>query len=142
MPASTRFAVSVHTLVALAEARPAPLTSERLAASVNTNPAVVRRLLTALSAAGLTKTRLGKGGGATLARGPRKITLLDVYRAVETPGLVALHRTPPDPDCPVGRNIQTALLQSTARAEEAFLSSLGETTLKQVVKAVRAREAA
>lgn len=142
MSASTRFAVSVHILAALAEARPAPLTSERLAASVNTNPAVVRRLLTALTGAGLTETKLGKGGGATLAKAPKKITLLDIYRAVETPGLVALHRAPPDPDCPVGRNIQTALMESTAKAEAAFLTSLSETTLKQIVKAVRAREAA
>ena len=142
MAASTRFAVAVHLMTLLAARRGAPQTSEILARSVATNPAVVRRLLGALARAGLVKTHLGKGGGAELARGPKKITLADIYRAVEAPGLIPLHRTAPDPDCPVGRLIQPALREVGDAAEAAFLASLEGVTLKQVAKEIAAADAA
>jgi len=142
MAASTRFAVAVHVMTLLAAGRGAPQTSETLAKSAATNPAVVRRLLGSLTKAGLTRSQLGKGGGAELARGPKKITLADIYRAVEAPGLLPLHRSAPDPDCPVGRHIQPALRAVADQAETAFLASLEAVSLKQVAKDIAAADAA
>jgi Rrf2 family protein len=142
MAASTRFAVATHLMTVLAARRGAPQTSEALARSAATNPAVVRRLIGALAKAGLLVTHLGKGGGAELARGPKKITLADIYRAVEEPGLIPLHRTPPDPQCPVGRRIQPALKEVGDAAEAAFLASLETVTLKKVAKEIAAADAA
>src|SRR3712207_248133 len=67
MAASSRFAVAVHILTLLADAGGEPVTSEYIAASVNTNPSLIRRLLSALARAGLTTSQLGTGGGALLA---------------------------------------------------------------------------
>src|SRR5215207_9248111 len=107
---NSRFAVAVHVLTLLEQSRGEPVTSEYLAASVHTNPSLVRRLLGTLARAGLTTSRLGLGGGALLARRADEITLLDVYRAVDEEGeLFALHRERPNPKCLVGRNIQGAL---------------------------------
>jgi DNA-binding IscR family transcriptional regulator len=58
MPSSTRFAVAVHTLAALAVNGGKPLRSEDLARSVNTGAVVIRGLLSRLSDAGLTKSQL------------------------------------------------------------------------------------
>ena len=99
MPTSTRFAVAVHMLTALAVGDGAPLRSEDLAYSVNTGPVVIRGLLSRLSDAGLTRSQLGAGGGALLARPADKIRLLDVYEAVEDTELFSLHRTPPCANC-------------------------------------------
>jgi DNA-binding IscR family transcriptional regulator len=118
------------------------LTSEALARSAGTNPAVARRLLAALGRAGLTAAQLGKGGGTELARGPKKITLADIYLAVEEPGLVPLHRSPPDQACPVGRAIGPVLAPVIADAEDAFLRSLETVTLKQIVRGIAAANAA
>lgn len=142
MAASTRFAVAVHVMTLLAAGRGAPQTSETLARSVATNPAVVRRLLGALTRAGLVKTHPGKGGGAELAKGPKKISLAGIYRAVEAPGLIPLPRTAPDPDCPVARSIQPALRDVGDAAEAAFLAALEKVTLKQVAKEIAAADAA
>jgi len=142
MAGSTRFAVATHLMTLLATGRGAPQTSEALAKSAATNPAVVRRLLGALAREGLVKSQLGKGGGAELAKGPKKITLADIYRAVESPGLLPLHRSDPDPACPVGRHIQPALKALGDRAELAFLACLEGVTLKQVAKEIAATEAA
>ncbi|WP_425410659.1 Rrf2 family transcriptional regulator [Hyphococcus sp.] len=142
MAGSTRFAVAVHLLTMMCADRRRPITSQALAKSANTNAAVVRRILGSLSRAGLTVTQLGKGGGAMLAKGPKKITLLDIYLAVEEPGLIPLHRAAPDPVCPVGGNIQAALTQVTADAENAFQNVLARVTLKQIAKEIAAKNAA
>src|SRR5476649_1007062 len=99
MPTSTRFAVAVHTLAALAVSGGKPLRSEDLANSVHTGPVVIRSLLSRLSNAGLTTSQLGSGGGALLAKPAKKIRLLDVYEAVEDTQLFSLHRVPPNADC-------------------------------------------
>lgn len=142
MAGSTRFAVAVHILTLMAHDRRNPLTSDVLAKSANTNPAVVRRLLGALAKAGLTASQLGKGGGAMLAKGPKKITLLEVYRAVEEPGLIPLHRAAPDADCPVGGHIQPALMKVADEAEAAFQAVLEKVTLKQIARDIAAQNAA
>ena len=142
MPGSTRFAAATHIMSLLALHRESPQTSETLAASLGTNPAVVRRLLGALAKSGLTLSDLGKGGGARLAKGPKKITLADIYRAVESPGLISLPRGAADASCLVGRNISPALTAVGDAAETAFLASLEAVTLKQFVKEIAADNAA
>lgn len=138
MAASTRFAVAAHILAFLAFNRDRAVTSEELAASARTNPAVIRRLLGQLARAGLTASRLGKGGGAALARAPKKISLLEIYLAVEAPGLIAMPRSAPAGDCRVGRNIQVALGGITGRAEATFYETLAKASLRDVVRAVKA----
>ncbi|GIM93012.1 Rrf2 family transcriptional regulator [Paractinoplanes toevensis] len=129
MPTSTRFAVAVHTLVALGVSGDKPLRSEDLAYSVNTSPAVIRGLLSRLNGAGLTTSQLGAGGGARLARPAESIRLLDVYEAVEDGALVAVHRTPPQQDCSVGGNILGALQPVLDRARKAFEAELAAVTI-------------
>jgi Rrf2 family protein len=139
MTISSRFAVAVHILTLLETGRGEPLTSEYMAGSVNTNPAVVRRILSMLARAGLTHARLGAGGGTTLARPAADITLRDVYRAVECEGrLFALHHERPNPKCPVGRNIQAVLERATGAAQNALEDELAERTVAEVMAEVKA----
>ncbi|CAH2776526.1 MAG: Rrf2 family transcriptional regulator, group III [uncultured Paraburkholderia sp.] len=134
----------MHVLALLLLQEGAPLSSEMIAGSVNTNPVLIRRLLTMLAEAGLTTSQLGAGGGALLARPPEQITLLDVYRAVDDAQLFALHREEPNPACMVGRNIQVVLRGIVDEAQQAMEASLAGRTLADatadVVRAERARE--
>jgi Rrf2 family protein len=142
LPTSTRFAVAVHILTALAVNPDRPVRSEDIAASASTNPVVIRRLLTHLALAGLTSARLGQGGGATLARAPEAITLAQVFAAVEEPALFAMHRTEPDRSCFVGRAIQAVLRPTTERAEQALRAELAAVTIADVARDVLARRGA
>jgi Rrf2 family protein len=139
MPTSSRFAGAVHVLTLLELSGGEPVTSECVAASVNTNPAVVRRLLSSRARAGLVASRLGAGGGARLARPAAQITLCDVYHAVEERDVFAMHHSPPNPRCPVGREIQGVLERTTHAAERAMEAELGRRTVADVVRDVRAR---
>ena len=139
MSTSSRFVVGVHILAVLETEAGGPVTSEYIAGSVNTNPGVIRRLLSMLGRAGLVTSQLGTGGGALLAKPAAQIRLVDVYRAVESGDLFALHHSPPNPRCPVGHHIQEALSAVLRRAERGLERELGQVTLADVVQSVRTR---
>ena len=132
MPTSTRFVVSVHTLVNLAVGDGTPMRSEDLARSASTTAAVIRGLLVRLNDAGLTRSQLGSGGGAMLAQPAEGITLLSVYRAVEDTEIFSVHRERPCGECPVGGNILGAMQPILARARQAMEQELGRATIAQL----------
>src|SRR5262245_52373870 len=102
MFANSHFALATHVLTVLAVHPDGPVTSVELARSVNTNPAFLRSLFGRLRDAGLIEVSLGKGGGARLARPASRVTLADVYKAVEKDAPAQLHHCPPDEKCVVG----------------------------------------
>ena len=136
MPTSTRFVVAVHTLAALAVGDGSPMRSEDLAYSANTSPVVIRGLLSRLSEAGLTRSQLGAGGGAMLAKPAKKIRLFDVYEAMEDTELFSLHRTPPCEKCAVGGNILEALQPTLTRARKALEGELAKVTIADIASEV------
>jgi Rrf2 family protein len=137
---SSRVAVAVHVLAYLAWRGEEPSTSERIAASVNTNPVVVRRIVGALRNAGMVSVQPGVGGGAVLARHPDQITLLDVYHAVEDGGdLFSLHAQPPSRECNVGANIVEVLQGVFVRARSAMEGVLAGVTVAEVGREVMSR---
>lgn len=137
MPTSTRFAVAVHILAALAVNDGKAVRSEQLASSASTNPAVIRRILSTLAEAGITSSQLGYGGGATLAKPANEITLLNVFQVVEEPGIFEMHRTPPDENCFVGRNIQQVLTRTTTKAQQALETELSKITIAEVAQDIQ-----
>ncbi|KLD71366.1 Rrf2 family transcriptional regulator [Xanthomonas pisi] len=136
MPTSSRFAVATHILTALAVGDGTPMRSDDLAYSANTGAVVIRGLLSRLSEAGLTRSQLGAGGGAMLAKPAKQIKLLDVYAAVEDTELFSVHRTPPCENCAVGGNILAALEPTLTRARKALEGELGKTTIADVARDV------
>jgi Rrf2 family protein len=140
MPTSSRFAVAVHILTLLEMSRGEPVTSEYVAGSVNTHPAVVRRLLSMLAKARITTSQLGAGGGALLARPAAQVTLLDVYRAVEDGDVFAMHHGEPNPACPVGRQVKGVLRDVADDAQRAMEDRLARRTIADVLADVQKRE--
>lgn len=136
---SSRLAVGVHVLTLLEHHDGGPLASEYIAGSVNTNPVVVRRIVSMLSRAGLVVSTTGPGGGARLARPSDEVTLLDVHRAVEQGELFGSPPSQPNPQCPVGRHVQSALETHLARAERALHQALADVTIASIVRSVAIR---
>src|SRR5689334_16376314 len=92
MAVNTQFPIAVHLMAALGYRRGSDTTSATLAASVNTSPSFVRRVLAKLSKAGLVETATGKAGACWLARDAKGISLLDIYRAVDAPKAFSIHQ--------------------------------------------------
>ena len=130
---ATRFSVATHILLLLAADSPDRATSLRIAQSVNTNPVVVRRITGQLARAGLVRVKRGPGG-AKLRRPPDRITMRDIWRAVNpAPNrpLLSLHPDP-DPECPVGSKVHRVLTPVFLAAEDAMEQALGQVTLEEL----------
>jgi len=140
MRSSSRFTVAIHVLTLLARGvgDDSPTTSEFIAGSVNTNPVVIRRLLALLRKAKLVASQGGPGGGWHLVVAAGRITLRDVYRAVELDPLFALHASTPNPRCPVGRTIQEAVSGHYDKAQLAVEKELERTTIQDLLEEVNA----
>jgi Rrf2 family protein len=136
MPNSSRFAIAVHVLTLLARYPDQPVKSDSLAGSVNTNPVVIRRLLCALSQAGLVTSQTGAAGGTWLTRPATQITLWEVYRAVEPGPLFVLHRQKPNQQCTVGRHIEEVLSDILRETESSLARVLAHKTVSEVAQAV------
>jgi Rrf2 family protein len=137
---SSRFATAVHILTLLAYERDEALTSDYIAASVNTNPVVIRRLLKMLAEAGLVTSVRGTAGGTRLGKAAEAITLLDVFAAVEDDKLIEGHAQQPNPKCPVGSRIVRVLAPRIDAATEAFFDSLRETTIADNLKDLKKKK--
>jgi DNA-binding IscR family transcriptional regulator len=137
MAANSRMTIAVHALawLALAQRRGHEvLTSSEVAASVNTNPVIIRRCLGDLRSAGLVCVRHGAGAGWSLARVPEEITLLEVHDAVGPEPPFGLHRTEPNLECPVGLGIRPALGQVYGRVEKAMRHELAVVSVADVLR--------
>nr|WP_106781069.1 Rrf2 family transcriptional regulator [Lysinibacillus timonensis] len=141
MSISSRFSVGIHILALIEINKSGISTSEFLAGSVNTNPAVIRKIMGMLKTAGLVNVRPGVAG-AELAKELSEITLFDVYKAVnvvQENELFTVHDNP-NPQCPVGKNIQNTIEPLFTSAQLAMEKVLKSFTLEDVVKDITTKE--
>ncbi len=131
-----QFTFAVHVLTALAFAGET-MDSQKLAASVNTNPVVIRRILLGLRRAGLVETRTGKSGGARLCKKPAEISLLEIYDAVQPRPVIAVSERKAFERCQVSCNMREIMSGVAAGAEEALRDHLEGITLQKLLRKVR-----
>src|SRR6202521_6388761 len=140
MPATNvQFTVAAHIMAALGFFNGKEISSATLAGSVNADPTFVRKSLSKLSKAGLVVTTRGKSGASVLARPPRRITLLDIYRASGAPPAFAIHSYPVEKRCPVSLNLKECMSEVLSRAQKSFENSLEKITLADFIRQIRAK---
>jgi len=137
MSDSQRFPVAAHTLAYLAHrnaySREQAVSSSVLAASIPTNPVVIRRMTTQLAKAGLLATCSGVSGGAWLLKRPEDIRLDEVLRAVN--GCAHLGSAPVGAKgCPVSQAIPKAVNEAMTLANAAASDSLSKITVADLLK--------
>ena len=145
MSDSQRFPVAAHALAYLAHrgafGPEAAVPSAQLAASMPTNPVVVRRVTAMLARAGLIGTRAGASGGAWLLRAPEGVMLDEVLRAVN--GCAHLGCPPPGAKgCPVGERIPKQVAIAIAAADQAASERLGRISVADLLAVERGAETA
>jgi len=136
MAANTRMATAIQILCVIAYKGPEGVTSEIVARSLRTNPVVVRRLLKAMEGAGLVEVRPGKDGGVQLGRAPSRITLDQIYKAVEAETTVFALRPGGNPNCPVASRMKKLLTPIFGATDSAVGKTLERITLGSLVKAI------
>ena len=133
MQISSRFTMAIHMFACIDTFTDQKMTSDFMAASIGTNPVIVRKLLQQLKAAGLIEVSRGTGG-VTVTKPLNEITFWDIYKAVEcTPDEELFHfHENPNQACPVGRNIHHVLDDKLAKVQEAMERELAAITLADV----------
>ena len=136
MKRDSRLSMTLHALLHIAD-RDGPVTSDALAAMASSNPVVVRRTLAGLRQARLVRSSKGHGGGWELARPLAKITLGDVYDALDAPEPFAMADRTESPGCLVEQAVNRAMRDAFARAEAVLLTRFREVSLADVAADVR-----
>jgi len=139
MSTNSHFTTMVHVLALLAKID-APVSSTLVAASVNTNPVVIRQIIGHLRDAGLVETLPGSAGGARLKQDAEHITLGDVYTLTKAETFFGLHPHNPNVHCPVGRNIQAVLIDIFDRLDALVTGTLADITIADVIEQVTCQE--
>jgi len=134
---SVQFTLAAHIMAALGYRHGEEISSATLAESVNADPTFVRKSLSKLSKAGLVVTKRGKSGASVLARPPRQITLLDIYRASAAPPAFAIHSYPVEKRCPVSCHVKECMSGLLAQAQNSFERALAKITLAHLVGQIR-----
>jgi len=124
----SRLSGVLHVLLHMAE-HDGPVTSEILAKAMQTNPVVIRRIMAGLREQGYVRSEKGHGGGWTLGRNLEDVTLLDIYRALGHPALLAIGNRTETPECLVERAVNTTLGAAFRDAEALLLARFEAVTL-------------
>lgn len=134
MQFSSRLTIATHILLCIEVFKDDyKVTSNFLAGSINVNPVIIRNVLGLLSSAGIVEIKAGIGG-ASLAKSPDEITLLDIFKAVEKEESLFHFHENPNPQCPVGKNVHNVMDSKLDNIQYAMENELSKITLSQLIK--------
>ena len=139
MQITSKFTIAAHIIAAIDYFKDSEkVTSNFLAGSVGANPVIVRNVMGNLKESGIIAISQGKSG-ISLAKELDEITFYDVYKAVDCvddSGLFHFHENP-NINCPVGRNIHSAMDEKLQRVQSIMENELSHITMADVVADVR-----
>ncbi|MHC9536841.1 Rrf2 family transcriptional regulator [Dellaglioa sp. BT-FLS60] len=133
MKYSVQFSDAIHILAYIEISKDTNfLSSQNIANSVETNPSNVRKIMSHLKKSELIMTTNGQAK-ATLAKSPKEISLLDIYRSIE--GNTRLIQVDPktNPACFVGGNIQDVLSEQYALLQDKVEQEMAKITLDKII---------
>ena len=138
MKYSLKLSHAVHILVFIHMAEGVPVSSDKIAESIHTNPGCVRQIMSALRKADLIKSVTGHPK-PELVRDPKGISLLEVYKAVEGDKPLLHLDTHTNPECGVGVNIQLALQTFYDKVQKDAEASMAGISLADIIKEFQQR---
>lgn len=131
MSKSTVVSDAIHVLVYITSDEEHSLSSAAIADSINTNPAVVRKIMKQLREANIIETVHGKSE-PKLIEDPSRITLKDIYMAVDNRPVIKPDYNTAD-FCYIGKGIAPILEKKYNQVQEAMLSEMDKITLDSII---------
>lgn len=135
MKINTKCSLAIHILLSIAMfSDKVKVTSEIIAESTGTNPVMIRNIFGSLKKAGMIRVRRGYSG-VKLAMYPSKITIFDIYTAVDPSSLnnlIGIHNHPSS-ECPIGCKIHDVLEEPYSAIRESIKQSMSNYTLADLM---------
>ena len=133
MKYSLKLSHAVHILVFVYTSDGCPVSSNKIAESIHTNPGCVRQIMSKLRKVGLIKSVTGHPK-PELSKDPQEISLLDIYKAVEGDKQLLHLDTHTNPECGIGVNIQLALQSFYDKVQKDTEKSMAGISLGDIIK--------
>ncbi|MFC5584832.1 Rrf2 family transcriptional regulator [Nitratireductor kimnyeongensis] len=128
MKRDSRLSSVLHALLHMAE-EDGPMTSDKLADCLRTNPVVVRRTMGLLREAKIVTSDRGPAGGWRIAVDLKTVTLRQLHAALGEPAFFAIGNRNETPECVVEQAVNAALDDTFLKAEALLLERFSEITL-------------
>lgn len=139
MKYSYKLSDAIHLLSYLDIYKDGDLSSKAIANSIESNPSIIRQLMSDLRKAGIIETQKGKAA-PILKKDPKDISLYDIYQAINMDHTL-LHIDPKtNPKCIVGGNIQQSLNHFYDEIEDFAYTRMKQITLADVIGDILERE--
>lgn len=131
-----QFSSALYILMALSYNKEKKMSSRQIAEGLKTNPVVIRRLMLQLSESGLIASRKGRDGGIWLTLDPKKISLADIYRAIDTPDMISNYDRPQKKSCPISCSMKKIIQKVSEHVETDIHKSLSKIKLSDLILGV------
>lgn len=135
MKFSSKLSDGVHILAYVDILQDGDLSSNAIASSIESNPSLVRRMMSRLKKAGLLMSQPGKVA-PKLGRPASEISLLDVYQAIEDNQKLLHIDEKTNPQCIVGGNIQQTLTEVYDHIQSDAEKSMSQISLQQIIDGI------
>lgn len=133
MKYSVKLSDAIHILSYIVINEDKNLSSTSIAESINTNPALVRKMMSNLKKSGIICSSIGRAN-PSLAKPPSEISFYDIYQSVEdNPDLFHVDSNTAK-DCVVGNNIQNTLSKKYDELQEIIDNEMKNFTLSDVIE--------
>ena len=106
---SGKFAITIHILTLLSKFPNDYLSSEFIAGSMNLHPVLVRKEIANLKKNNIVESKEGKNGGTRLLKPATTISLDTIFKMTFDTVTLGFSKNEPNPDCPVGKQINKNL---------------------------------
>ena len=106
---SGKFAITLHILTLLSKFPDEYLSSDFIAGSMNLHPVLVRKEIANLKKNHIVESKEGKNGGTKLLKLASEISLDHIFKMTFETVSLGYSKNDPNPDCPVGKQINKNL---------------------------------
>ena len=110
------------------------MTSDEIATAIDTNPVVVRRLLASMQDAGLVTSQKGPRGGTRLAEPAKKISLAQIYKAIEKRPFLHVPYNSSGAKDANHKRVAASLKDAFRSVDQAIEKEMESVTLSQIAK--------
>ncbi|TDE42279.1 Rrf2 family transcriptional regulator [Flavobacterium rhamnosiphilum] len=127
---SGKFAITIHILTLLTKFPDEYLSSEFIAGSINLHPVLVRKEIANLKKNSIVESKEGKNGGTKLLKSAAKISLDTIFRMTFDTVSFGFSKNEPNPNCPVGKQINKNLENLYGKINEKISLQLSSISLE------------
>lgn len=127
---SGKFAITIHILTLLSKFPNDYLSSEFIAGSINLHPVLVRKEIANLKKNNIVESKEGKNGGTRLLKPATTISLDTIFKMTFDTVTLGFSKNEPNPDCPVGKQINKNLENLYENINEKISLQLNGITLE------------